>query len=110
MGGAWMECPRCSPMHDVFSPVIRRGFSSPARSRLTAPMMGRHKIGIDSLAAASYLVSAMLLHAHQTPPGFIGPSLPCPADRPPSGFGWIDEIFRMMVRSTLVPSGLLATF
>jgi hypothetical protein len=101
-------------MHDVFSPVIRRGFSSPARSRLTAPMMGRHKIGIDSLAAASYLVSAMLLHARQTPPGFIGPSLPCPADRPPSGFGWIHEIkhhgFRMMVRSTLVPSGLLATF
>src|SRR5262249_40079623 len=44
----------------------------------------------------------MLLHTRRTPPGFIGPCLPCPAERPPSGPGWIHEIkhagFRMMVR------------
>src|SRR5262249_42408649 len=44
----------------------------------------------------------MLLHARRTPPGFIGPCLPCPAERPPTGPGWIHEIkhdgFRIMVR------------
>src|SRR4029450_1991481 len=36
------------------------------------------------------------------PAGFIAPCLPSPADRPPSGPGWVHEIkhdgFRMMVR------------
>jgi len=49
---------------------------------------------------ASYLVSAMLLHARRTPPGFIQPCLPSPAERPPTGPGWMHEIkhdgFRLM--------------
>ena len=44
----------------------------------------------------------MLFGSRRTPPGFIGPCLPSPAERPPSGPGWIHEIkhdgFRMMVR------------
>src|SRR5262245_30997665 len=67
------------------------------------------KLRIDSPAAASYLVSAMLLRARRTPPGFIGPGLPCPAERPPSGPGWIHEIkhdgFRLMVRRDVAVCG-----
>ena len=44
----------------------------------------------------------MLLRTRRPPPGFIEPCLPSPADRPPSGPGWIHEIkhdgFRLMVR------------
>ena len=44
----------------------------------------------------------MLLRIRRTPPGFIQPCLPPPADRPPSGPGWVHEIkhdgFRLMVR------------
>ena len=44
----------------------------------------------------------MLPRTRRTPPGFIEPCLPSPADRPPSGSGWVHEIkhdgFRMMVR------------
>src|SRR6187549_771164 len=44
----------------------------------------------------------MLLSTRRTPPGFIEPCLPSPADRPPSGLGWIHEIkhdgFRIMAR------------
>src|SRR5215471_2141520 len=45
----------------------------------------------------------MLLRSPRTAPsGFIQPCLPSPADRPPSGPGWIHEVkhdgFRMMVR------------
>jgi bifunctional non-homologous end joining protein LigD len=36
------------------------------------------------------------------PSGFVEPCLPSPADRPPSGPGWVHEIkldrFRLMVR------------
>jgi bifunctional non-homologous end joining protein LigD len=44
-----------------------------------------------------------MLSPHRTPPaGFIEPCLPSPADRPPSGPGWVHEIkhdgSRMMVR------------
>jgi bifunctional non-homologous end joining protein LigD len=43
----------------------------------------------------------MLLRSRPTPPGFIPPCLPSPADLPPTGPGWIHEIkhdgFRMMV-------------
>jgi ATP-dependent DNA ligase len=44
----------------------------------------------------------MLLRTRRTPAGFIQPCLPSPAERPPTGPGWIHEIkhddFRMMVR------------
>jgi bifunctional non-homologous end joining protein LigD len=44
----------------------------------------------------------MFLRIHRTPPGFIQPCLPSPAERPPEGPGWIHEIkhdgFRLMVR------------
>jgi ATP-dependent DNA ligase len=44
----------------------------------------------------------MLLRTRRTPAGFIPPCLPSPAERPPSGPGWLHEIkhdgFRMMVR------------
>jgi len=44
----------------------------------------------------------MFLRIRRTPPGFIQPCLPYPAERPPEGPGWIHEIkhdgFRMMVR------------
>src|SRR5262245_1634764 len=44
----------------------------------------------------------MLLRTRRTPSAFIPPCLPSPAERPPSGTGWIHEIkhdgFRMMVR------------
>ena len=44
----------------------------------------------------------MLLRTRWTPAGFIQPCLPPPAERPPTGPGWIDEIkhdgLRMMVR------------
>src|SRR5262245_34604929 len=44
----------------------------------------------------------MLLRTRRTPAGFIQPCLPSPAERPPSGPGWIHEIkhdgFRLMVR------------
>jgi bifunctional non-homologous end joining protein LigD len=45
----------------------------------------------------------MLLRSRRPPPvGFIEPCLPSPAERPPSGPGWIHEIkldgFRLMVR------------
>ena len=44
----------------------------------------------------------MLLRTRWTPAGFIQPCLPSPAERPPTGPGWIHEIkhdgFRMMVR------------
>jgi bifunctional non-homologous end joining protein LigD len=45
----------------------------------------------------------MLSRIRPAPPaGFIEPCLPSPADRPPSGPGWVHEIkldgFRMMVR------------
>jgi bifunctional non-homologous end joining protein LigD len=44
----------------------------------------------------------MLLRTRRPPPGFIEPCLPSPADRPPSGPGWIHEIkhdgFRLMAR------------
>src|SRR5215468_5543868 len=44
----------------------------------------------------------MLLRIRRTPPGFIQPCLPSPAERPPEGPGWIHEIkhdgFRLMVR------------
>ena len=43
-----------------------------------------------------------MLRTHRTPTGFIGPCLPTPAERPPSGPGWIHEIkhdgFRLMAR------------
>jgi bifunctional non-homologous end joining protein LigD len=42
----------------------------------------------------------MLLRTRR--PGFIGPCLPSPAERPPSGQGWLHEIkldgFRLMAR------------
>jgi hypothetical protein len=44
----------------------------------------------------------MLLRTRRTPAGFIQPCLPSPAERPPTGPGWIHEIkhdgFRLMVR------------
>jgi bifunctional non-homologous end joining protein LigD len=44
----------------------------------------------------------MLSRMRRTPPGFIPPCLPSPADRPPPGTGWIHEIkhdgFRLMAR------------
>ena len=44
----------------------------------------------------------MLLRTRWTPAGFIQPCLPSPAERPPTGPGWIHEIkhdgFRLMVR------------
>jgi bifunctional non-homologous end joining protein LigD len=45
----------------------------------------------------------MLLRSRRPPPAsFIQPCLPSPADRPPTGSGWIHEIkhdgFRLMVR------------
>src|SRR5215831_5253360 len=44
----------------------------------------------------------MLLRSRRAPSGFIAPCLPSPADRPPSGPGWIHEIkhdgFRLMAR------------
>jgi ATP-dependent DNA ligase len=44
----------------------------------------------------------MLLRSRRAPSGFIPPCLPSPAERPPTGPGWIHEIkhdgFRMMVR------------
>jgi ATP-dependent DNA ligase len=44
----------------------------------------------------------MLLRSRQTPSAFIPPCLPSPAERPPSGTGWIHEIkhdsFRLMAR------------
>src|SRR5262245_59185040 len=44
----------------------------------------------------------MLLRTRRTPSAFIPPCLPSPAERPPSGTGWIHEIkhdgFRLMVR------------
>jgi bifunctional non-homologous end joining protein LigD len=43
-----------------------------------------------------------MLRTRRTPPGFIGPCLPTPAEHPPAGPGWIHEIkhdgFRLMVR------------
>jgi ATP-dependent DNA ligase len=43
-----------------------------------------------------------MLRTRLPPPGFIEPCLPTPAERPPSGPGWVHEIkhdgFRMMVR------------
>jgi bifunctional non-homologous end joining protein LigD len=51
----------------------------------------------------------MLSRSHRTSPGFIGPCLPSPADRPPCGPGWVHEIkhdgFRMMVHRS--PAGVL---
>jgi len=49
------------------------------------------------------ITADMLLHRRRLPaPGFIAPCLPSPAERPPSGPGWVHEIkhdgFRMMVR------------
>jgi bifunctional non-homologous end joining protein LigD len=50
----------------------------------------------------------MLSRTRPAPAVFIEPCLPSPADRPPSGPGWIHEIkhdgFRMMVRRD--PTGL----
>ena len=44
----------------------------------------------------------MLLRSRRAPSGFIAPCLPSPAERPPSGPGWIHEIkhdgFRLMAR------------
>src|SRR5262245_1358250 len=44
----------------------------------------------------------LLRRTRRTPAGFIQPCLPSPAERPPTGPGWIHEIkhdgFRMMVR------------
>jgi bifunctional non-homologous end joining protein LigD len=45
---------------------------------------------------------AMSIRVRQLPAGFIEPSLPSPADRPPSGANWIHEIkhdgYRLMAR------------
>jgi ATP-dependent DNA ligase len=53
----------------------------------------------------------MLLRTRRTPPGFIEPCLPSPADRPPSGLGWIHEIrhdgFRLMAQRDPVSVRLL---
>jgi bifunctional non-homologous end joining protein LigD len=64
------------------------------------------KIGAGGVASTqgerADITPAMLLRARWPPPGFIQPCLPLPADRPPSGLGWIHEIkhdgFRLMVR------------
>jgi len=44
----------------------------------------------------------MLLRTRLLPPGFVEPCLPTPAERPPSGPGWLHEIkldgFRLMAR------------
>src|SRR5262249_15549113 len=44
----------------------------------------------------------MLLRTRLLPPGFVEPCLPSPAERPPSGPGWLHEIkldgFRLMAR------------
>jgi bifunctional non-homologous end joining protein LigD len=52
--------------------------------------------------ARSVFIFRMLLRSRPAPAGFIQPCLPSPADRPPSGLGWIHEIkhdgFRLMVR------------
>src|SRR5262245_11150703 len=52
--------------------------------------------------ACSISIFRMFLHIRRTPPGFIQPCLPSPAERPLSGPGWTHEIkhdgFRMMVR------------
>src|SRR5262245_59472741 len=48
----------------------------------------------------------MLLRIRRTPPGFIQPCLPSPADHPPSGPAWVHEIkhdgFRLMARPDCV--------
>jgi bifunctional non-homologous end joining protein LigD len=53
----------------------------------------------------------MLLRSRQSPPGFIEPCLPSPADRPPSGPDWIHEIkhdgYRLMARRDPVGIRLL---
>ena len=47
----------------------------------------------------------MFLRIRRTPPGFIQPCLPYPAERPPEGPGWIHEIkldgLRLMARSRI---------
>jgi len=44
----------------------------------------------------------MLLRTRRLPPDFVEPCLPTPAERPPSGPGWLHEIkldgFRLMAR------------
>jgi ATP-dependent DNA ligase len=53
----------------------------------------------------------MLSRTRPPPAGFIEPCLPSPADRPPSGPGWIHEIkhdgYRLMVRRDAVGVRLL---
>jgi bifunctional non-homologous end joining protein LigD len=48
------------------------------------------------------------MYTRLVPAGFVAPCLPSPADRPPSGPGWVHEIkhdgFRMMVRRD--PAGI----
>jgi ATP-dependent DNA ligase len=55
----------------------------------------------------------MFLRIRRTPPGFIQPCLPFPAERPPSGPGWIHEIkhdgYRLMVRRDAAGVGLLTS-
>jgi ATP-dependent DNA ligase len=56
---------------------------------------------------AADITAAMVLRPR--PAGFIEPCLPSPAERPPSGPGWVHEIkhdgFRLMVRRDAPASG-----
>jgi bifunctional non-homologous end joining protein LigD len=60
-------------------------------------------------ALAAYLGGEMVLRS--SPPDFIEPCLPSPADRPPSGAGWVHEIkhdgYRLMARRDPISIRLL---
>ena len=68
-------------------PVVRVG-SMVGHGQLTSGLS-------RSCSVSNYMFS----RSRRTPPAFIGPCLPSPADRPPCGPGWVHEIkhdgFRM---------------